>query len=217
MGWAVSDTKDKQSKDETEGAFLEALYGDPLRAETMRTGRYLVLASAVCMTVVLFNVRLKSAGILQVEFDGNVDALPMLASLAVLLLFFSFLLRAATDLLRNQEASLLVTKYIQEQRIAASRRSAEDVDSEMSASHDESYGYEREPWWEAVSKVREATDKAVSKAEDRIGIRHFPRALRLLRKLLETIIPAAIGILTLVLSRASLISFFQALARYFES
>lgn len=40
------------SKMATASTFLESLYGDPLRAETARTGRYLVIASAISMTVV---------------------------------------------------------------------------------------------------------------------------------------------------------------------
>ena len=52
-------TDDKQTA-EVITSFLEALYGDPLRTETMRTGRYLVMASLICMAVVLFKVRLQS-------------------------------------------------------------------------------------------------------------------------------------------------------------
>ena len=54
-------TDQKEAAEATASRFLEALYDDPLRAETMRTARYLVVTSAICTAVVLFKVNLKSS------------------------------------------------------------------------------------------------------------------------------------------------------------
>lgn len=112
------------SVEATASSFLEALYGDPLQAETTRTGRYLVIASAICMTVVLFNVRLQSTSLIPFDFGSRVDVLPMLLSLAVFLLLLSFSLRAITDLLRDREAAILVTRYVEKERVEAAEKAA---------------------------------------------------------------------------------------------
>jgi hypothetical protein len=160
---------------EAEAKFLEALYDDPLRAETMRTARYLVITSAICMAVVLFKVNLKSSILSPLDFGERVDVLPMLIALAVLLLSVSFLLRAMTDVLRDREATLLVTRYIENERVKAAEKSAKDTEREIAAGQDEDhYGpYQPDPWWEPYETIKEAADAAVSKAESRIGIRNF--------------------------------------------
>src|SRR5258706_13994594 len=108
--------------------FLEALYGDPLRAETMRTGRYLVIASAVSMTVVLFKIRLQSTSLIPLDFGDRIDVLPMLLSLAVFLLLVSFLMRAIRDVFRDREAAALVTRYVEGERVKAARKAAIGID-----------------------------------------------------------------------------------------
>jgi hypothetical protein len=55
----------------------------------------------------------------------------MLMSLAVVLLFLSFLLRAATDLLRDREAALLVTRYIENERVKAAEKAGREVDDDV--------------------------------------------------------------------------------------
>jgi hypothetical protein len=213
---------DQVAKDENAGTsdstvatrFLEALYDDPLRAETTRTGRYLVIASAICMTVVLFNVRLQSTSLIPIDFGSRIEVLPMLISLAVLLLLLSFLFRAVTDLLRDREAGVLVTRYIENERVKAAEKAAretEDGIAESEREHHEGYSPEPDPWWEPYYDIREAADAAVSRAEARIGIRRFPRQLRRLRKIFEIAIPIGFAIIALVLSKGSLGRFAAAL------
>jgi hypothetical protein len=73
------DNTDKDaSSEKLTSNFLEGLYGDPLRPETMRTGRQLIIASAVCAAVVLFNVRLQSTSLIPLDFGNRIDVLPML-------------------------------------------------------------------------------------------------------------------------------------------
>jgi hypothetical protein len=203
----------KESAEAVVNKFLEALYDDPFRTETTRTARSLIITSAVCMAVVLFKVNLKSSIISPLDFGERVDVLPMLLALAVLLLLVSFSLRAMTDWLRDREAGLLVTRYVENERIQAAEKSARDEDRERYAEQDEDdYGpYEPSPWWEPYISIKEAADAAVSKAENRIGIRRFPRKLREARKILEIAIPLAFAGLALFLSRGSLGVFLAAL------
>jgi hypothetical protein len=206
-------TNDENGADVTASSFLEALYDDPLRAETARTGRYLVIASAIGMTVVLFNVRLQSTSFVPLDFDGRTDVLAMLVSLAVLLLLLSFILRAVTDLFRDHEAVLLVTRYIENERVSAALKAAQETEEGIAESQREQYEgpSEPNPWWEPYIEIKEAADAAVAKAEARIGVRRFPRQLSRVRKGLEIAIPIVFALVALVLSRASLITFSKAL------
>jgi hypothetical protein len=208
--------KASDSSEVSASRFLEALYDDPLRAETARTGRFLIVASAICMTVVLFNVRLQSTSLVPIDFGSRIDVLPILIAIAVFLLLLSFLLRAITDLLRDREADLLVTRYIENERVTAAEKAARAADDEEAASerefHEGSYpAPDPDPWWEPVIEIREAADAAVSKAEARIGIRRWPRRLRLVRKTLEVGVPVVFAVIALVLSGAFLATFFSAL------
>lgn len=216
---------DDSANEKKEGAeiasssgFLEGLYGDPLRKETMRTARYLVITSAICIVVVVFNVRLQSAPLIPLDFGARNDVLPMLLSVAVLVLLISFLLRAVTDLLHDRETALLVVKYIEGERSEAALASARDVEDDLARSerqfHEGPDGPE-EPWWESYTEVREAADAAVKKAEERIGIRRWPRMLREMRKVLEVGVPLLVALLALVLSRASLGGFVRAIVGAF--
>jgi hypothetical protein len=202
-------TDQKEAAEATASRFLEALYDDPLRAETMRTARYLVVTSAICTAVVLFKVNLKSSILNPFDVGDRVDVLPMLVALAVLLLSVSFLLRAMTDVLRDREASLLVTRYIENERVKAAEKSARETEDGISASEDEYHNgpSEPDPWWEPYVKIKEAADAAVSNAENRLGIRRLPRKLREARKILEIAVPLVFAGVALFLSRASLGTF----------
>jgi hypothetical protein len=208
----TEETEEKQTA-EVITRFLEALYGDPLRTETMRTGRYLVIASSICMAVVLFKVRLQSTSLIPLDFGDRVEVLPMLLSIAVLLLLLSFLLRAATDVFRDREAGLLVTRYIENERVKGAEKSAQETEDDIAqGQHEEQYGpSEPDPWWEPYQTIREAADAAVSKAETRIGVRSIPRRLRGVRKILEIAVPVVFAVVALVLSWASLGTFVAAL------
>ncbi len=203
-----------ESPEAIAGRFLEALYDDPLRTETTRTGRYLVITSAICMTVVLFNVRLQSTSLVPIDFGSRIDVLPMLISLAVLLLLLSFVLRAVTDLLRDREAGVLVTRYIENERVKAAEKAAretEDGIAESQREYHEEYSPEPDPWWDPYYSIKEAADAAVSKAEARIGIRRLPREVRRIRKIMEIVVPIGFAIIAIVLSRVSLGMFAAAL------
>jgi hypothetical protein len=207
-------TEQKEPSEPTSSGFLEALYDDPLRTETMRTGRYLVIASAICMAVVLFKVRLQSTSLIPLDFGDHVDVLPMLLALAVLLLPVSFLLRAMTDWFRDREAGLLVTRYIENERLKAAEKAARETDEDEAASEREYHegpSVEPDPWWEHFGEIREAANAAVARAEKRIGIRRFPRYLRAARKILEIGVPLAFATAALFLSRAQLGAFAAAL------
>ncbi|MFK4535078.1 hypothetical protein ABIA00_003261 [Bradyrhizobium ottawaense] len=104
--------------------------GEPLRAETMRTGRHLIIASAICAVVVTFDVQLKGTGLVPLDFGNRSEVLAMLMALAVILLLLSFVLRTWTDLLRERETAKLVTHYIEDERVDAARKSAEGADAE---------------------------------------------------------------------------------------
>jgi hypothetical protein len=207
-------TEQKESAEAVASKFLEALYDDPLRAETMRTARYLVITSAICIAVVLFKVNLKSSVLNPLDFGERVDVLPMLVALAVLLLSVSFLLRAMTDVLRDREAGVLVTRYIENERVKAAEKAARETEEDIAASEHEFHdgpSSEPDPWWEPYVEIKAAADAAVSKAETRIGIRRFPRRLREARKIFEIAIPLVFASIALSLSRASLGSFAAAL------
>jgi hypothetical protein len=147
------------------------------------------------------------------NFGDRVDVLPMLLSLAVLLLSVSFLLRATTDVLRDREAAVLVTRYIENVRVNAARASAKETEDGISQAQDpQDYGpYEADPWWEPYENIKKAADAAVLKAETRIGIRRFPRKLREARKILEIGVPLLFAAVALVLSQVSLSTFAAAL------
>jgi hypothetical protein len=166
------------------------------------------------MAAVLFNVRLQPTSLLPIDFGSRADVLPMLISLAVLLLLLSFLLRAATDLLRDREAAILITRYIENERVEAVKNAAQETEDSIVDSEREYHEgpSEPDPWWEPYYNIKEAADAAVSKAEARIGIRRLPRELRRVRKILEIMVPIAFAAVALVLSRASLVTFATALA-----
>jgi hypothetical protein len=151
------------------------------------------------------------------DFGARADVLSMLLSLAVLLLLVSFLLRATTDLLRDQETAVLVTRYIEEERAKAALAEARAVDESMADQQREDYEGESgsDPWRDAYAEVRTAADAAVTKAEQRIGIRRLPRILRIVRKSLEVVVPVVVALLALILSRASLADFARALVTAF--
>jgi hypothetical protein len=129
------DSPDKDaSSEKLTSSFLEGLYGDPLRPETMRTGRQLIIASAVCVAVVLFNVRLQSTSLIPLDFGNRIDVLPMLLALAVGLLLVSFVLRATTDLLRERETAKLVVEYIEGERVKAAHRAAMETEEGIAES-----------------------------------------------------------------------------------
>ncbi|WP_155255209.1 hypothetical protein [Bradyrhizobium elkanii] len=207
------------SSEKLTSSFLEGLYGDPLRSETMRTGRQLIIASAVCAAVVLFNVRLQSTSLIPLDFGNRIDVLPMLLALAVMLLLLSFVLRAATDLLRERETAKLVVEYIEGERVKAAERAAQETEESIAQSERE-YREGRpdsdpDPWWEPYIAVKEAADAAVLKAEKRLGIRRLPRHLRQALKTLEVSVPIVFAALAIVLSRASVYTFGAALVSAF--
>ncbi len=213
---------DKSEKDASPesltSSFLEGLYGDPLRAETMRAGRHLIIASAICATVVLFNVRLQGTGIVPLDFGNRADVLAMLLSLAVMLLFVSFALRASTDLLRERETSKLVIEYIEEERVKAAERSAQEADDSIAVGEREAHGevlYDPDPWWEPYFEVKQAADAAVRRAEQRLGVRRLPRQLRQVRTTLEIGVPIVFAVVATLLSRASIFAFAAALVAAF--
>jgi hypothetical protein len=111
----------------------------------MRTARYLVVTSTICTAVALFKVNLKPSILNPFDFGvgDRGDVLPMLVALAVLLLSVSFLLRALTDLLRDREASLLATRYIEKERVKAAQAAARETDDSIAQAQAESR--EREP------------------------------------------------------------------------
>ena len=212
-------TEQKESAEAVGSKFLEALYDDPLRTETMRTGRYLVIASVICIAVELFKVNLKSSALNPLDFGERMDVLPMLVAFVVLLLSFSFLLRAITDVLRDREAGVLVTRFIENERVKAAEKAARETEEDIASSEREFHegGHPApDPWWESYVEIKEAADAAVSKAEGRIGIRRFPRKLRTVRKILEIAVPLVLASVALLLSRGSLGSFSAALIAAFE-
>ena len=214
----MSDDENKKKDASTEGltaGFLEGLYGDPLRAETVRTGRHLIIASAVCTVVVVFNVRLQGTGLVPLDFGNRSDVLAMLLALAVFLLCISFVLRSWTDLLRERETAKLVTKYIEDARVEAARKSAQDAENSfLQDQQDDHEQYYRDddpdPWWESYYKVSKAADEAVQRAEERLGMRQLPRQLRHVRTILETGVPIGFALIAIFLSRASSWAFFKA-------
>jgi hypothetical protein len=212
----VSSNKDASSEKLTT-SFLEGLYGDPLRPETMRTSRQLIIASAVCAAVVLFKVRLQSTSLIPLDFGNRVDVLPMLLSLAVVVLLISFVLRATTDLLRERETAKLVVEYIEGERVKTAERAARETEESIAESQREDHDgpTDPDPWWEQYIGVKEAADAAVLKAEKRLGVRRLPRQVRRARKILEVGVPIVFAALAIVLSRESAYTFGAALISAF--
>ena len=137
----------------------------------------------------------------------------MLLSVTVLLLSLSFLVRVATDLLRDREATVLVTRYIEQERIKAAEKASRAVDDEISEAEQEQRDgpSEPDPWWEDYYKVKEQSEKAVLKAEEKVGMRRLPQRVRLLRKYLEIGVPALFAVNALALTGAQLAAFMSAL------
>ena len=213
------DSPDKDaSSEKLTTRFVEGLYGDPLRPETMRAGRQLIIASAVCSAVVLFKVRLQSTSLIPLDFGDRVDVLPMLLALAVVLLLAGFVLRAATDLLRERETAKLVVEYIEGERVNAAERAARETDESIAEGQREDHEgpSDPDPWWEPYIEVRKAADAAVLKAEKRLGIRRLPRNLRQARKILEVGVPVVFAVLAIALSRTSIHTFGTALISAFS-
>jgi hypothetical protein len=96
----------------------------------------------------------------------------MLLSLAVVLLVVSFVLRAATDILRERETAELVIEYIEGERVKAAKRAAQETEEGIAESEREYHDgpSDPDPWWEPYITVKEAADAAVLKAEERLGI-----------------------------------------------
>jgi hypothetical protein len=209
----AQEEKTEITEEASSSAFLGALYGDPLRAETMRTARHLIIASAISIAVVLFKVRLQSTSLIPIDFGDRVDVLPMLLALTVLMLLLSFLVRAATDLLQDREAAILVTRYIERERTSAAEAASRQTDREIARAQEEDRDgpFEPDPWWEPYYEIREASDKAVSKAEERVGVRRLPRSFRQVRKWTEVGVPIVVGAVSLFLSKSSLLAFAIAL------
>jgi hypothetical protein len=193
---------------------LEALYGDPLRAETMRAARHLVIVSAITIAVVLFKVRVQPTSLVPLDLGERADALPMLLSVAVLLLFLNFITRATTDLLRDLETNVLVTRYIEDERVNAAKKASSAVDDDLERQqHEDQYGSsEPDPWWKDYYEIKEQSDEAVSKAEERLGIRRWPRGLRRWRKYAEIGVPSACAVSALILTAGHLTAFVSNLA-----
>ncbi|WP_074448599.1 hypothetical protein [Bradyrhizobium yuanmingense] len=196
--------------------FLEGLYGEPLRAETMRTGRHLIIASTICAVVVTFDVQLKGTGLVPLDFGNRPEVLAMLMALAVILLLLSFVLRTWTDLLRERETAKLVTQYIEDERVDAARESAEGADAEELRSRrealDEPEYYDQEDSnWDAYHKVKDAADAALQKAEDRLRKRRWPLGLRRTWMILEAGLPIVFAAFAIYKSWTSVNALFKAL------
>jgi hypothetical protein len=207
---------DQKTKDDawrSPAEFLEALYGDPFRPETVRTGRHVVIASIGCIAVVLFRVRLTSSSLLPVDFGERPDVLPMLLALAVLMLLAIFLMRAFTDLLHDQEVAVLVTRYIERARMDAAKASAQAQDDLMADAQEimDHGPHEGDPWWEHYHEIKNTAEQAVANAEARLGLRRLPQSLRRTRKWLEFGIPLVFALVALLLAKHSLFAFAAAL------
>jgi hypothetical protein len=106
-GAAINEKPESEKSPTTVASdFLEALHGDPLRVETMRSAHHLVIVSAITIAVVLFKVRLQPTSLIPLDFGERADTLPMLLSLAVLLLFLGFIARAIMDVLGDEETNV---------------------------------------------------------------------------------------------------------------
>jgi hypothetical protein len=175
----------------------------------MRAARHLIIVSAITIAVVLFKVRFQRTSLIPLDLAERDDVLPILLSVAVLLLFLSFMARAVTDLLRDVETTVLVTRYIEHERVQAAEKSSSAVDDDLEASQAESqHGpSEPNPWWESYYEVKEQSEKAVAKAEARLGIRRLPRTLRCLRKYLEIAVPSGFAVIALILTTGQLTAF----------
>lgn len=201
----MADEKEETQR-EVDTKFLEALYGDPFREETNRTGRHLIVASSLCVAAVVFGVSFKSSSLIPIDFAEHNEVLPMLLALVVLLMFASFLLRAITDLLRDREVSLLVTRYISDAQLKVAESSARSVDEDISSqTHEEEFGpSEPDPWWEPYYEVKQKVQDALEKAEQKIGIRRAPVWVRRVRKFAEMAVPCFFAALALYVSRSAL-------------
>gem|GEM_PF-6634086 len=136
----------------------------------------------------------------------------MLLALAVLLLLASFIMRASSDLLRDREVGVLVTRYIERQRTEAAEAEARAAEESIFARVEEEGSSEPDPWWEPYYAIKEAADKAVAEAERRLGIRRTPLYVRQIRKWLEVGLPVTLALIAVFLSLPSLLTCFKTLA-----
>lgn len=178
--------------------FFEALYGEPLKPDTSKAGRLLVVVSLVALLVVLFDAQFTATSVFPISFSNRSNALPASLCAIVFLLTISFALKAWVDLCREREAELLVTKYLESERVRSAQRAARKLDEQEPNPHEgESW---QDPWWESYSDIKDAAEKAVSNLEEELGHRVGPRRLRRAKLILEVAIPFVMGLSAIILS-----------------
>lgn len=176
------------SKRLDELSFIDTLYGDPVRPETVKAGRNLTIGSLLLLAVSKFGAQLQSTSLFPVTFQ-NPDVLPTVLAIVVALLLLNFLGRVVMDVGLLVEGDQRIAKYIWDAKVAAAVGAASDVDDDISRQHDDEGSPDPDPWWDEVGKVREAAQMAEEKIEAKLGRRSAFRLVRYLRGLAEVNYP----------------------------
>lgn len=182
--------------------FVTALYDDPLRAETVRRGRWLVGLSLVAFLVALFGAQFKPESLLSVTFPNDSPAVRGALALLIFLFWIEFFFRSIMDWFREKEIRLIVTTYVLRQRRDRQAKVARKIDNAMPDRDEEPS--EPDPWWEPVAVTDEELERRVDVLETQLGERKVARAFRACRVYFEVVTPLLLGLMALWLLLGSL-------------
>ncbi|WP_296170192.1 hypothetical protein [uncultured Brevundimonas sp.] len=192
---------DDDSQQRAELAFIDTLYGDPVRDSTIKASRNLLVASLLLIAVMKFGAQVQSTSLFPVVFKEP-DVLPTLLAVLVGLLLTNFFGRVLMDIGLFFEGERRIERFIGKAQIDAAVKSAREIDDSIDTDSDEGHP-DPDPWWEEVGKIRAAAQAAEGSIEKRLGRRTGVRIVRNIRAAGEVLVPLAFAIVALWLSAPS--------------
>ena len=177
--------------------FIEALYGDPIRSETVKAGRNLIILGLLLISVVKFGAQVQATSLLPISFK-HPDVLPTVLSSLVVLLLINFVGRLLTDAGLVLEGEKRIGSYMWRVQEEAAIKEAREVDDAMEPDDDDPA--EPDPWWDEVARIRVAAKAAEEDINHRIRRRRAVWLVRNLRASGEALAPLAIATWALVLA-----------------
>ena len=127
------------------------------------------------------------------------------------LLFLSFCTRAGADFLRDREVRFSLKQYVHDLRTDAALRVARSIDHSIyGAQNDDDEDDNDDPineHWREYGEVTTVSQRAVDRAEKRLGLRRIPVGFRWTRLVLEIAIPLIFGIVAIAVSGMYSVSF----------
>jgi len=191
---------DDDSEHRSELAFIDTLYGDPVRDSTLKASRNLLVSSLLLIAVMKFGAQVQSTPLFPVTFKEP-DVLPTLLSVLVSLLLINFLGRVFMDAGLFFEGERRIERFIWRSQVDEAVKSAREIDESIE------YSDEGDPdpdsWWEEVGKIRAAAQAAEDAIEKRLGRRTAIRRVRYIRAGGEVFVPLFFAVVALCLSAPS--------------